>query len=104
MRRLRHVNFNNTERVFIAQNIGIEPLKHLHACKAFCTLLSYINLRIVFSLIFQARTHQLLVHNKELLEHIAALVSHLQERERGSSKTAINAQQLTLLPQVCISN
>ncbi|XP_063632834.1 capon-like protein isoform X1 [Cydia splendana] len=46
----------------------------------------------------QARTHQLLAHNKELLEHIAALVAHLQERERGSSKP-INAQQLTLLPQ-----
>ncbi|XP_038216323.1 carboxyl-terminal PDZ ligand of neuronal nitric oxide synthase protein isoform X4 [Zerene cesonia] len=47
----------------------------------------------------QARTHQLLVHNKELLEHIAALVSHLQEREKGSTRT-INAQQLTLLPQL----
>ncbi|XP_048006643.1 uncharacterized protein LOC125241967 isoform X1 [Leguminivora glycinivorella] len=46
----------------------------------------------------QARTHQLLAHNKELLEHIAALLAHLQERERGSSKP-INAQQLTLLPQ-----
>ncbi|XP_049886274.1 capon-like protein [Pectinophora gossypiella] len=47
----------------------------------------------------QARTHQLLVHNKELLEHIAALVAHLQERERGSSRP-ISAQQLTLLPQM----
>nr|XP_021196379.2 carboxyl-terminal PDZ ligand of neuronal nitric oxide synthase protein isoform X2 [Helicoverpa armigera] len=47
----------------------------------------------------QARTHQLLVHNKELLEHIAALVAHLQERERGSSRP-ISAQQLTLLPQI----
>ncbi|XP_012549082.1 capon-like protein isoform X1 [Bombyx mori] len=46
----------------------------------------------------QARTHQLLVHNKELLEHISALVAHLQEREKGSSRP-INAQQLTLLPQ-----
>ncbi|XP_053623936.1 capon-like protein isoform X1 [Plodia interpunctella] len=46
----------------------------------------------------QARTHQLLIHNKELLEHIAALVAHLQERERGSSRP-ISAQQLTLLPQ-----
>ncbi|XP_073954953.1 carboxyl-terminal PDZ ligand of neuronal nitric oxide synthase protein-like isoform X3 [Choristoneura fumiferana] len=50
----------------------------------------------------QARTHQLLVHNKDLLEHIAALVAHLQERERGSSKP-INAQQLTLLPQLSSS-
>ncbi|KAL4717490.1 hypothetical protein ACJJTC_000639 [Scirpophaga incertulas] len=50
----------------------------------------------------QARTHQLLVHNKELLEHIAALVSHLQERESGSTKP-INAQQLTLLPQLTSS-
>ncbi|XP_018318771.1 capon-like protein isoform X1 [Agrilus planipennis] len=32
----------------------------------------------------QARTQQLLVHNKELLDHIAALVSHLQ----GSEKTS----------------
>ncbi|XP_047524136.1 dystrophin-like protein 1 isoform X4 [Pieris napi] len=47
----------------------------------------------------QARTHQLLVHNKELLEHIAALVSHLQDREKGSSRP-INAQQLTLIPQL----
>ncbi|XP_032527202.2 capon-like protein isoform X2 [Danaus plexippus] len=46
----------------------------------------------------QARTHQLLVHNKELLEHIAALVSHLQEKEKGNSRP-ISAQQLTLLPQ-----
>ncbi|XP_041987925.1 capon-like protein isoform X2 [Aricia agestis] len=46
----------------------------------------------------QARTHQLLVHNKELLEHIAALVSHLQEREKGNARP-INSQQLTMLPQ-----
>ncbi|CAK1554825.1 unnamed protein product [Leptosia nina] len=45
----------------------------------------------------QARTHQLLVHNKELLEHISALVSHLQEREKGSSP--ISARQLNLIPQ-----
>lgn len=32
----------------------------------------------------QARTHQLLVHNRELLDHIAALVAHLQ----GSDKAA----------------
>ncbi|XP_022834329.1 carboxyl-terminal PDZ ligand of neuronal nitric oxide synthase protein isoform X2 [Spodoptera litura] len=50
----------------------------------------------------QARTHQLLVHNKELLEHIAALVAHLQDRERGSSRP-ISAQQLTLLPQLSSS-
>lgn len=50
----------------------------------------------------QARTHQLLVHNKELLEHIAALVAHLQEREKGSAKP-ISAQQLTLLPQLSSS-
>ncbi|XP_028032160.1 carboxyl-terminal PDZ ligand of neuronal nitric oxide synthase protein isoform X3 [Bombyx mandarina] len=50
----------------------------------------------------QARTHQLLVHNKELLEHISALVAHLQEREKGSSRP-INAQQLTLLPQLSSS-
>ncbi|KAJ8687552.1 hypothetical protein QAD02_023346, partial [Eretmocerus hayati] len=32
----------------------------------------------------QARTHQLLVQNKELLEHIGALVGHLREQERVS--------------------
>ncbi|XP_045783891.1 carboxyl-terminal PDZ ligand of neuronal nitric oxide synthase protein [Maniola jurtina] len=47
----------------------------------------------------QARTHQLLIHNKELLEHIAALVAHLQEKEKGNSRP-ISAQQLTLLPQI----
>ncbi|XP_026500864.1 capon-like protein isoform X1 [Vanessa tameamea] len=52
----------------------------------------------------QARTHQLLVHNKELLEHIAALVAHLQEKEKGNGNSQsisrpISAQQLTLLPQ-----
>lgn len=31
---------------------------------------------------FQTRTHQLLVQNKELLEHIGALVSHLREQDR----------------------
>ncbi|XP_072930618.1 uncharacterized protein [Epargyreus clarus] len=46
----------------------------------------------------QARTHQLLVHNKELLEHIAALISHLHDRENGSPRP-ISAQQLTMLPQ-----
>ncbi|KAK0177606.1 hypothetical protein PV328_001643 [Microctonus aethiopoides] len=30
----------------------------------------------------QTRTHQLLVQNKELLEHIGALVSHLREQDR----------------------
>ncbi|KOB76703.1 Dystrophin-like protein 1, partial [Operophtera brumata] len=35
---------------------------------------------------------------QELLEHIAALVAHLQDRERVSSRP-ISAQQLTLLPQ-----
>ncbi|XP_046816238.1 capon-like protein isoform X2 [Vespa crabro] len=33
----------------------------------------------------QMRTHQLLVQNKELLEHIGALVGHLREQERVSS-------------------
>ncbi|VVC88182.1 unnamed protein product [Leptidea sinapis] len=46
----------------------------------------------------QSRTHQLITHNKELLEHIAALVSHLQDREKVSPQP-ISAQQLTLLPQ-----
>lgn len=39
----------------------------------------------------QSRTHQLLVHNRELLDHIAALVSHLQG---GSDKsTGVTSQQ-----------
>ncbi|KAI4503815.1 hypothetical protein M0802_001218 [Mischocyttarus mexicanus] len=39
----------------------------------------------------QTRTHQLLVQNKELLEHIGALVGHLREQERISSNH-INTQ------------
>ncbi|KAF5303689.1 hypothetical protein FQR65_LT00833 [Abscondita terminalis] len=35
----------------------------------------------------QARTHQLLVHNKELLDHIAALVAHLQGGEKTSTQS-----------------
>ncbi|XP_039287251.1 carboxyl-terminal PDZ ligand of neuronal nitric oxide synthase protein isoform X2 [Nilaparvata lugens] len=41
----------------------------------------------------QARTHQLLVHNKELLDHITALVGHLQEQERLQQVTAVPQQQ-----------
>lgn len=40
-------------------------------------------MRIFFS---QARTHQLLVHNKELLDHIASLVSLLHDQERIRSE------------------
>lgn len=36
----------------------------------------------------QTRTHQLLVHNRELLDHIAALVAHLQGGEKpGQEQT-----------------
>ncbi|KAK9504488.1 hypothetical protein O3M35_010810 [Rhynocoris fuscipes] len=42
----------------------------------------------------QARIHQLLVHNKELLDHISALVQHLQEQER------LQGNQVTSVPQV----
>jgi len=61
----------------------------------------------------QARTHQLLVHNKELLDHIAALVAHLQEQERlqqrhhqvsnnqGQGQQPQQQQQhVTMVPQV----
>ncbi|XP_073976363.1 uncharacterized protein isoform X2 [Rhodnius prolixus] len=41
----------------------------------------------------QARIHQLLVHNKELLDHISALVQHLQEQER------LQGNQVTAVPQ-----
>ncbi|XP_063925575.1 capon-like protein isoform X1 [Zophobas morio] len=34
----------------------------------------------------QARTHQLLIHNRELLDHIAALVSHLQGGEKSGQQ------------------
>ncbi|KAF7988704.1 hypothetical protein HCN44_001277 [Aphidius gifuensis] len=40
----------------------------------------------------QTRTHQLLIQNKELLEHIGALVSHLREQERTSG-THVTMQQ-----------
>lgn len=56
----------------------------------------------------QARTHQLLVHNKELLDHIAALVAHLQELERlqqrpqqvSNNQSQGQQQQVTMIPQV----
>ncbi|XP_045510153.1 uncharacterized protein DDB_G0284459 isoform X3 [Colias croceus] len=47
----------------------------------------------------QTRTHQLIVHNRELLDHIAGLVDHLQASEKGSPRP-INAERLTLLPQL----
>ncbi|XP_017762827.1 PREDICTED: capon-like protein [Eufriesea mexicana] len=42
----------------------------------------------------QARTHQLLMQNKELLEHISALVGHLREQERISSGHVTSQSQL----------
>lgn len=52
----------------------------------------------------QARTHQLLVQNKEMLDHISSLVAHLQERECGaSSHTPISVQHLTMVPQLSSS-
>lgn len=56
----------------------------------------------------QARTHQLLVHNKELLDHIAALVTHLQEQERlvqrqhhvNNVQGQGQQQHVTVVPQV----
>ncbi|XP_021914755.1 capon-like protein isoform X2 [Zootermopsis nevadensis] len=60
----------------------------------------------------QARTHQLLVHNKELLDHIAALVAHLQEQERlqqrhqqvSNNQGQVQQQQehVTMVPQLAI--
>uniref|UniRef100_A0A1B6C2R7 Carboxyl-terminal PDZ ligand of neuronal nitric oxide synthase protein n=1 Tax=Clastoptera arizonana TaxID=38151 RepID=A0A1B6C2R7_9HEMI len=49
----------------------------------------------------QARTHQLLVHNKELLDHITALVTHLQEQERLQAQVQQHAvqQHVTSVPQ-----
>lgn len=44
---------------------------------------------------FQARTHQLLMQNKELLEHIGALVGHLREQERISSGHGTSQSQLS---------
>ncbi|XP_048515821.1 carboxyl-terminal PDZ ligand of neuronal nitric oxide synthase protein isoform X2 [Athalia rosae] len=41
----------------------------------------------------QTRTHQLLVQNKELLEHIGALVGHLREQERSGSGHVTTAPQ-----------
>ncbi|EFN86032.1 capon-like protein isoform X2 [Harpegnathos saltator] len=42
----------------------------------------------------QARTHQLLVQNKELLEHISALVNHLREQERVSGGHVTSQSQI----------
>ncbi|KMQ94781.1 carboxyl-terminal pdz ligand of neuronal nitric oxide synthase protein [Lasius niger] len=46
----------------------------------------------------QARTHQLLVQNKELLEHISALVSHLREQERVSGGHVSSQSQIPSMP------
>ncbi|XP_044587133.1 carboxyl-terminal PDZ ligand of neuronal nitric oxide synthase protein isoform X3 [Cotesia glomerata] len=45
----------------------------------------------------QTRTHQLLIQNKELLEHIGALVNHLREHDRtlGTHSTAVAQSQNT---------
>ncbi|XP_067012726.2 capon-like protein isoform X2 [Anabrus simplex] len=59
----------------------------------------------------QARTHQLLVHNKELLDHISALVAHLQEQERQQQQQRHHQppvsntqpqQHVTVVPQMSI--
>ncbi|KAI4471996.1 phosphotyrosine interaction domain-containing family member [Holotrichia oblita] len=46
----------------------------------------------------QARTHQLLVHNRELLDHIAALVAHLQGGEKSGSQQQ-NSPHVTMPQQ-----
>lgn len=46
----------------------------------------------------QTRTHQLLVQNKELLEHISALVSHLREQERVSGGHVTSQSQIPSTP------
>ncbi|CAB3367587.1 Hypothetical predicted protein [Cloeon dipterum] len=62
----------------------------------------------------QSRTHQLLVHNKELLEHIQMLVVHLQEMERQQQQIGVSQQQqqqtqitpssprVTMVPQMAV--
>lgn len=59
----------------------------------------------------QARTHQLLVHNKELLDHIAALVGQLQGTgDSGARSAGVPTQaaaaaglppHVAIVPQVC---
>lgn len=76
---------------------------------------SFLNLKAFWNELLkqscvQARTHQLLVHNKELLDHIAALVAHLQEQERlqqrhqqvSNNQGQVQQQQehVTMVPQV----
>ncbi|XP_066592544.1 capon-like protein isoform X2 [Prorops nasuta] len=48
----------------------------------------------------QARTHQLLVQNKELLEHIGALVGHLREQERITGSHTTNQSQIPASPGI----
>lgn len=48
----------------------------------------------------QARTHQLLIHNRELLDHIAALVVHLQEGEKSSGHSQLLPH--VTMPQVTL--
>lgn len=63
----------------------------------------YKELIYMYTYVFQARTHQLLVHNKELLDHITALVSHLQEQERIQAHQQQHvSQHVTSVPQVSL--
>ena len=47
----------------------------------------------------QARTHQLLIHNKELLDHIQTLVMQMQELENKVPASSVG-QQHSAIPQV----
>lgn len=53
---------------------------------------------LTFPLHFQARTHQLLVHNKELLEHIQALVLQVRELELKMAGSGNVMPTMQLLP------
>ena len=64
-------------------------------CRIFCLACNVhvrqsVFLTYVIFMIFQARTHQLLIHNRELLEHINALVGRLQELETSVSGSVMN--------------
>ncbi|XP_019772881.2 capon-like protein isoform X1 [Dendroctonus ponderosae] len=47
----------------------------------------------------QARTHQLLVHNRELLDHIAALVAHLQGGDKPEQQSSPPHMTMPQQPQ-----
>ena len=63
-----------------------------------------LNVAITFGFVLQTRTHQLLIHNKELLDHIQTLVLQMQQLESkvtsAGSSALLQQNAAATLPQV----